>query len=316
MAFAKLFSGVGIEAVSVFLERCTIWSAPTGTLVISPESLDKTLYIILEGSVSVRLEDRDDAALTELGKGQCIGEMSIIEDAPPSAFVTTRNDCRFFMIDQQTVWDLISGSHGVARNLLEVLSQRLRFDNDHIVDRSELVEQNRRNAITDALTDLHNRYWMQVMFARKIDRARSNDSNLSLAVLDLDRFKAFNDKHGHQKGDVLLQGVATALRDLFRPTDLIARFGGDEFAVLLPDTTLHQAALIGSRVREGTGTVRSSNRRVPGAAMDAGRHVDRYGRITRAHLQRGPQCWRRFSRHANGGTGKNSRLRNCNQGHQ
>lgn len=251
LATATLFSGVGVEAVGVFLEQCDVWPVPKGTLFISPTTNDKTLYIILQGSASVRLEDRNDATLTELVQGQCVGEMSIIEDAPPSAFVTAVSDCRLFAIGQDVVWSLINGSHGVARNLLQVLSQRLRFDNDHIVNRSELVEQNRRNAITDALTDLHNRYWMQVMFARKIDRAKTTDKALCLAVLDLDRFKAFNDHHGHQKGDLLLQSVASALRDLFRPTDLVARFGGDEFAVLLPDTTIEQAELIGSRVREG-----------------------------------------------------------------
>jgi diguanylate cyclase (GGDEF)-like protein len=92
---------------------------------------------------------------------------------------------------------------------------------------------------------------MQVMFSRKIKRARTSGSAMCLAVLDLDRFKQFNDEYGHQLGDTLLQQVAGGLRDLFRTTDLIARFGGDEFAVLLPETTLDTAKLVGERVRLG-----------------------------------------------------------------
>ena len=248
---AHIFRGVGVEAVEVFLEPCRVLRIAKGARLISPNSSDKTLYIVLEGSLAVRLEDRDDAPLTELGRGQCVGEMSILEDIAPTAFVSASSDCRLLVIEEATVWELINSSHGVARNFLEVLSGRLRFDNDHIVDRSEIIDQYRRNATTDALTDLHNRYWMQVMFSRKIKRARTSGSAMCLAVLDLDRFKQFNDEHGHQLGDTLLQKVAGGLRDLFRPTDLIARFGGDEFAVLLPDTTLDSAKLVGERVRTG-----------------------------------------------------------------
>lgn len=248
---AHIFRGVGTEAIEVFLESSNVLSIPKGTVLISPLSDDKALYVVLSGTLAVRLEDRDDAPLTQLVRGQCAGEMSILENSAPSAYVSAASDCRLLVVEENTVWNLINTSHGVARNLLEVLSQRLRFDNEHIVDRSEIIEQYRRNATTDALTDLHNRYWMQVMFARKIKRAKTSGSAMCLAVLDLDRFKAFNDEHGHQLGDTLLQKVAGALRDLFRANDLIARFGGDEFAVLLPETTLETAKAVGERVRAG-----------------------------------------------------------------
>ncbi|MFK8031140.1 MAG: GGDEF domain-containing protein [Gammaproteobacteria bacterium] len=249
---APLFFGVGVESVGVYLESCRVRSVSKDTVFISPTSNDRAVYIVLDGLISVRLEDHDGAPLTELVAGQCVGEMSIIEeDASPSAFVAAMTDCRLLVIDKQTVWNLINGSHEVARNLLGILAQRLRFNNDHIVDRNEIVEQNRHNAVTDALTDLHNRYWMQVMFARKIARAHESGETLCVAVLDLDKFKRYNDEFGHPKGDLLLQAIAGALRDLFRPTDLIARFGGDEFAVLLPNTALEAALEISARVRSG-----------------------------------------------------------------
>ncbi len=248
---AHIFDGVGIESVEVFLEPCHMLHITDGAQLISPNTKDKSLYVVTEGSLEVRLEDRDDAPLTVLGRGHCVGEMSILENTQPSAFVTASGDCRLFMIGEKTLWALVNSSHGVARNLLAVLSKRLRFDNEHIVDRSEIIDQYRRNATTDALTELHNRYWMQVMFERKIKRARSSGGTMCLAVLDLDRFKQFNDEHGHQLGDVLLQKVAEGLRDLFRSTDLIVRFGGDEFAVLLPETSLDTAKQVGERVREG-----------------------------------------------------------------
>jgi diguanylate cyclase (GGDEF)-like protein len=69
-------------------------------------------------------------------------------------------------------------------------------------------------------------------------------------MIDVDNFKLFNDRYGHIAGDRVLVAVADALREFLRPTDLIARFGGDEFAVLLPDLKLKQARQIAERVRQ------------------------------------------------------------------
>ncbi len=69
-------------------------------------------------------------------------------------------------------------------------------------------------------------------------------------MIDVDNFKAFNDQYGHIAGDRVLVAVSDSLRDYLRPTDLIARFGGDEFAVLLPDLTLDQAKETAERLRE------------------------------------------------------------------
>ncbi|MDH3768739.1 MAG: GGDEF domain-containing protein, partial [Gammaproteobacteria bacterium] len=74
-----------------------------------------------------------------------------------------------------------------------------------------------------------------------------------MVMLDVDFFKKFNDAHGHIAGDHALCTVADALRQYFRPTDMIARYGGDEFAVLLPDTLMDQALEIAERVRAAVG---------------------------------------------------------------
>jgi diguanylate cyclase (GGDEF)-like protein len=107
-----------------------------------------------------------------------------------------------------------------------------------------------RNAVTDALTGLGNRHWMQDMFEREVTRAQHSDQSLCLMMVDVDNFKHFNDRYGHIAGDRVLVAVAGALREYLRPTDLIARFGGDEFAILLPGIDLEQARATAERVRE------------------------------------------------------------------
>jgi diguanylate cyclase (GGDEF)-like protein len=131
-----------------------------------------------------------------------------------------------------------------------VLSERVRTDNEYITERLGILKQAERNAITDALTGLRNRHWMQDMFERELIRARTGRLNLCLMMADIDKFKKLNDEYGHIAGDRVLASIADSLRQHLRPTDLIARFGGDEFAILLPGLTLAEARATAERIRK------------------------------------------------------------------
>ncbi len=100
---------------------------------------------------------------------------------------------------------------------------------------------------TDDLTRLANRRHFDTALIREMARARRDGTPLSLMVLDVDYFKRVNDRHGHAVGDAALQRVARVLRGASRTMDLAARHGGDEFALLLPNTSLEQARSIAQR---------------------------------------------------------------------
>jgi diguanylate cyclase (GGDEF)-like protein len=101
-------------------------------------------------------------------------------------------------------------------------------------------------AFTDSLTGLGNRRSWDQLLSHELARARRSGEPLSVALLDIDDFKEFNDAHGHQAGDRLLVGLAAAWRSKLRDVDVLCRWGGDEFAVLLPDCPLERAdAVIG-----------------------------------------------------------------------
>jgi diguanylate cyclase (GGDEF)-like protein len=145
---------------------------------------------------------------------------------------------------------MVDRSHTFCKNLLVVLSERVRSDNEYIASSLGVLRQAERNAQTDALTGLGNRHWMRTMFEREVTRALHSNKALCLMMIDVDNFKAFNDRYGHTAGDSVLVAVAEALREYLRPTDLVARFGGDEFAVLLPDVQLKQARQTAERIRQ------------------------------------------------------------------
>jgi diguanylate cyclase (GGDEF)-like protein len=104
------------------------------------------------------------------------------------------------------------------------------------------------NAVTDPLTGLYNRRLFSEGFEKELNRARRYGLPLGLVMLDLHRFKEVNDKHGHPSGDEVLRAAATTLKKALRTSDSAFRIGGDEFAVLLPQTDAEQALALSRRI--------------------------------------------------------------------
>lgn len=107
----------------------------------------------------------------------------------------------------------------------------------------------RDTALTDALTGLPNRRAWEDGLSRELARSRRTGTSLSVAAVDLDHFKAINDADGHSAGDRFLRRTAVAWKTVLRTHDLLARTGGEEFAVALPDCDLEAAGLVGDRFR-------------------------------------------------------------------
>jgi diguanylate cyclase (GGDEF)-like protein len=102
---------------------------------------------------------------------------------------------------------------------------------------------------TDELTGLFNRRHLDVALETELARARREGAPLGVLMLDLDHFKAFNDRFGHPEGDARLRAVADLLRGLLRPTDTVARYGGEEFMALLPGSPREESVRIAERIR-------------------------------------------------------------------
>ena len=117
------------------------------------------------------------------------------------------------------------------------------------IQRAELVTRLEHAARTDDLTGLPNRRSWNLDLEIEVERARRNAAPLAIAVLDLDRFKLYNDQHGHLAGDRFLKEVAAAWRQSIRPTDVLARYGGEEFALALPDCGREEAVELVERLR-------------------------------------------------------------------
>jgi diguanylate cyclase (GGDEF)-like protein/PAS domain S-box-containing protein len=119
-------------------------------------------------------------------------------------------------------------------------------------EREALLEDVEGLARSDALTGLPNRRALDEMLPREMARAQRGESPLSLAIIDLDHFKSYNDSHGHLAGDAFLRECAIAWDTELRGEDAVFRFGGEEFLVLLPERTIDPAGAIVERLRMAT----------------------------------------------------------------
>jgi diguanylate cyclase (GGDEF)-like protein len=251
--------GVWHESVWPLLTNCAVVEHPAGVVLISPEQEVRTLYLLLSGTLEVYLDAAQVTPVAVICASQAVGEISVIEGRPAIAYVITAEPARLLSIDESTFWKLVNASHAFAINLITLLAQRMRANNQQL---SESVERSRhleREANHDALTGLLNRRWLDHSLPRFVARHTHGNKALSILLLDIDHFKRFNDGHGHAVGDSVLALVAQTVEKCLRPTDLAARYGGEELLVVLPDTPAAGARIAAERVRAAIGGLHLPN---------------------------------------------------------
>ena len=184
-------------------------------------------------------------------------KVMVVEDArldprfASNPLVTCENGIRFYAgAPLKTREGFNLGTLCVIDRTPRTLSQRNR---DLLADMAAIVVNEmelRRRVGTDALTGLYTRRFLDELGARELARARREFTPLTAAFIDADQFKSINDTYGHPAGDAVLRSFGPACKPALRASDLLARYGGEELVLLLPDTTLEQAAPVLERVRQ------------------------------------------------------------------
>ncbi|MDD5471955.1 MAG: GGDEF domain-containing protein [Sideroxydans sp.] len=245
-----LFHNVDFTSVEYMMERSQVRTLATGEKLLQPEVPNTWLYLILEGELRVHLAAQQTVEHASLVAGECTGEISLVDGKNPSALVVAAKPTRVLAVPHDTVWSLVDQSHDVARNLLAIIAGRMRHDNSALISSHNQRAQYEHQATVDALTGVHNRRWMSDAFPRVLHRCALNKQHSAVMVLDIDHFKNVNDSYGHLVGDAALKSLAYIMQHNLRPHDLLVRYGGEEFAILLPDTGLEEARSIAERLRQ------------------------------------------------------------------
>ncbi|WP_365755222.1 GGDEF domain-containing protein [Noviherbaspirillum sp.] len=250
----QLFQGTSHQQIAALLADCPVIHLQAGQPVQESREKGARLYIVLSGALSLTHMDAHaasgDAAATRILPGECVGELSVLDGEASSDHISTLMDSDLLVIPADTLWKLVDESNGVARNLLRLLSFRIRAANAQLRRRQKVGEFYRQLSMVDGLTGLHNRAWLNDNLPAMVENAHVVNSPLSLIMIDIDHFKQFNDEHGHVSGDHALQVAAKAIRSGLRPTDFAARFGGEELIVILPAANQKSALLVAQRLRD------------------------------------------------------------------
>ena len=180
-----------------------------------------------------------------------------------ASYSDTLTDWAQHLSDQPTLGGLVQAIASItaettrASERNRLLEQQLSASSARIARLRQSLAEVKQEATTDALTGLANRRAFDAKIKRSMAQARSEpDTPLSLLLIDVDHFKAFNDTHGHRVGDLVLRLVARLLADSVKGRDTVARYGGEEFAILLVGADLRAASIVARQIGEILGSKR------------------------------------------------------------
>jgi diguanylate cyclase len=243
-------------------ERAQLATAADGAAIELADG-EEMVYRVVSGcaSGSLGLRLRLDSSLS--GLATRTGEVQSCMDSEQDARVD-REACRRIGLRSMLCVPLVHRDRSIG--VLKVMSGRVAaFDETDTavlrllaamvasaMTQAQLIENLEKLARTDPLTSLPNRRAFEEMAERYLALARRRGSTLSVAIIDLDHFKRFNDTHGHPAGDRLLRTLAQRWSECLREGDVLARWGGEEFTLLLPDCSVEEALDVCSRLRAAT----------------------------------------------------------------
>jgi diguanylate cyclase (GGDEF)-like protein len=245
-----LFQSVNPDAIEEILPSCMIRRMKRQEILLTPGEPNNNLYQLLSGRLRVHLDSPDDEPIGYIEEGETVGEMSIIDNEVTSAYVVADTDSRLLVMDHELVWSLMDISHVSAYNLLRLLTSRLRHANDVIAEKIQLETPCFRYGSVDVPTGMHNRQWLDMILPRQLKRCTFAGSSFSVILIDIDFFRKYNEKYGRMGGDRAINTIAQIIMEHLRPTELAARYGGDQFFVILPEVDVKMARSIAERLRK------------------------------------------------------------------
>ena len=254
-----LLRGVELESVLGLLEDCPVQELNRGKVLIRKGEPNHFLYLLLSGRLRIHLKlTLEPIAILE--PGEVVGELSILDGQPTTAHVVAAEDCRLLVIDEKTMWSLVDTCPAFSRNLVLVLVRRLRHGDSLILTSQEMQREYQRYAVLDALTGFYNHRWLDGTLPRQMERCKKDGLALSLLLVRLDGFKLYKDNNGSLAADRALYTVAWTLRKSMRPGEMIARYGEDEFIVVLPNTVVSTSEPLGERLRQAVAEIQIYSR--------------------------------------------------------
>jgi diguanylate cyclase (GGDEF)-like protein len=234
-----------------------------GKTLFHEGDLGDTLYILLTGVIAITLKtpQGDTLELAQIKPGNFFGEMSIFDNSPRSATCSTLEDATLLCLRSEDFYRFIKENPkaGIAimNPMLQTTTSRLQKTGAFLEDMVTWGEQARTRAITDDCTGLYNRRFLDESLEGRVRQAQQGKTPLTMVMIDLDHFGKLNLEFGQETGNQILLEVVSIFRNVFREDDILARYGGDEFCFLLPNTSTEKTLSLCNKMVRDIGRIKT-----------------------------------------------------------
>jgi diguanylate cyclase (GGDEF)-like protein len=212
-------------------------------------------FIVRSGSIasSIKCQDGSQKEIAVFRPQNFFGEMSIFENAQRSATCYAKEDSYLYRFQKTDFFKLLEIHPDFAirimYKMLNITTQRLRNTGNFLSDMVRWGNNASKRAVTDELTGLYNRRYLDSALESYFQIARTGNKSMTLIMVDLDYFRDINNLYGHETGDKAIIEVANTFKKRLREQDSMARYGGDEFTVILRDTEQKEAWDLAEKIR-------------------------------------------------------------------
>lgn len=242
----SIFSTLFLNEIHLIAKHVHPKTVQAHEVVCSQGEAGDDLFIIESGkaAISIRIQDGTQKEIAHCSAGDFFGEMAIFEDVPRSATCVASEDSSILILNKHDFFDLMKSAPLTAikimKNMLNITTDRVNATGSFLAEMVRWGNEAGKRAITDQLTGVFNRRYLETALEEKLNTAKLENKPVVLIMADLDYFREVNEGYSHEIGDRYIVEVARTFQACLRETDIIARYGGDEFTILLPNTTLEE----------------------------------------------------------------------------